>query len=107
MNKQEVIDKISEIESENQTIEYDSDETLRMTMKFPCNVLCSISWHKDWSDEIIFYIYLNKELITADLIEIDTFIDCTKTLAKKLQDHPITLWGKIKKFFKNILKYDS
>lgn len=107
MNKQEVIDKISEIESEGQTIEYDSDGILRMNIKLLCNVLCSISWHEDWSDEIIFYIFHDKELITANLIEIDTFVDCTKTLVKKLQDHPITLWEKTKKFFKNILKYGS
>lgn len=43
MNKQEVIDKISEIESEGQTIERDSDGILRMNIKLPCNVLCSIS----------------------------------------------------------------
>lgn len=91
ITKQDVIDKINEIEHEGQIIEECEDGWLDITIKLQNDVICSISWDSYCPDKtVVFSVHRKKDLLVSDCIDIDDFVSCTKNVIKRLQQEDST-----------------
>jgi hypothetical protein len=92
ITKQDVIDKINEIEHEGQVIEEEcEDGWLDIIIKLQDDVICSISWDSYYLDRtVVFSVHRKKDLLVSDCMDIDDFVSCAKNVVKRLKEEDST-----------------